>query len=72
MSTNKLLSALALSEEALSESNLFLHDVAEFLWGEFFLVRENFGSALHCIRLCGGVEGEFCYFYHLTANDDAQ
>lgn len=52
MSTNKLLPALTLSYEALSESNLFLHDVAEFLWGEFFWVGENFGSVLRCIGWC--------------------
>ena len=35
MSTNPLLSSFVLSMEAQPESNGFLHDIAEFLWGIF-------------------------------------
>lgn len=59
MSTNPLHSSFVLSMEAQPESNGFLHDIAEFLWGGFFEVRGKIGSCImqHRIvrRSVGGV-----------------
>ena len=56
MSTNPLHSSFVLSIEAQPESNGFLHDIAEFLWGIFLGDEKK-------VRSVGGVFLSFFYLW---------